>query len=681
MGRSTWRVAPVVDLRAGRSIQGALGACPQHAKSDDDPLDFYEIYRKVAAVYDSDYVQRRSEDLSITLILVSSPLFLTVSRLINSQAGLFSAVSSAFVVDLNSKLDPDPSEDILRAILFTLNQTAILGEHPASSNVYMGPGHGPPGPPGPPGPDGPPGGNSPGMILFTVAAMAIYLSLLTSLLTALLAILLKQGLNLHLVLARGSVIGRCADRQRRYDGLQKWSFVCFDQLLPVLLCSSPICLILGVCARIGRMNCYVSWSVRAFTLLGLAVYFKISFDAAMSLRKHRAPRSTAPPGLRKNVGSRVTAACRSLYERLPRLPALVALRGMWEVTRSRILQVLRWLLPVGIDRRSRRSSLPTVQPTPQEHTSPLITLWGSIQGKIPSLDFHLPRTLPPSTIQDTSPDSTITSPWLAPAALDELQKTNANDVSCVSWILWSITDQQALDAAIQFAGTIQWFEVKLDTKNPYDQIISTLETCFNSTGELYPGSRDRAYYSARAVLWIHTRAMCVSESFALRFPLPTIPYNPTGLDRDLGHLLGMCTSQNTCEILAQMYRITPGFTPAYSQWTSNALLHLSWAKRGVAGMFDSIARDHAGGDWSTVPLNAVLNRLLTWCIFLDWPIDKLVLRVQDKSCVAPCFCPSSRSHRYYQPPLGAGYISIIQSNRFDNPHLPPSTRSSSTHAG
>ena len=650
MGRLTLQVTPVVDLRAGRSVQGAIRACPQHVKNDDDRLDFYAIYREAAAGYDVDYVRRRNEDLSITLILVSSPGFLTVSHLMHSQAGLFSAVSSAFVVDLNSKLEPDPSHEsamLLRAILLTLNHTAIPDDHPPGPNDHMGPD----------GPGGPGGPKGPGLTSCTIAAMAIYLSLLTSLLTALLAILLKQGLNLHLVFARGSVIGRCADRQRRYDGLQKWSFVCFDQLLPVLLCSSPILIILGVCARTIRMNPWVSWSFGVSTVLGLAMYFKISFDAAMSLRKYRAPRSTARPGSRKKAGSRATAvlltiaaACRSFYERLPLHLALVALRHMWEGTRSRILHVLRWLPPVGIGRhsyRSRQPPLPTVRPTPRGPTSLLATVWEKIQCKIIRLALRLPQTPPPSTIQDISPNSTITSPWLAPTALDELQKTNVSDVSCVSWILWSITDQEALDAAIQFAGTVQWFEDKLATTTPYDQILSTLEACFNSTGELYPGSRDRAYYSARAVLWIHTRAMCVSETFALNFPLPTIPYDPKCLDRDLGHLLGVCTSQNTREILAQMYHITPGFTPVYSQWTSNALLHLAWAKRGVPGMFDSIAGDHSRGDWSTVPSSAVLNRLLTWCIFLDWPVDKLVLRIQDKSCVIRYFRHPNRSHCCY----------------------------------
>jgi len=549
----------------------------------------------------------------------------------HSQAGLFSAVSSAFVVDLNSKLGPDSGQesvDLLRKILQTLNHTAIPGEHLSVPNDHhdMGPG----------GPMGPPKG--PDQISFTIAAVAIYLSLLTSLLTALFAILLKQGLNLHLVFAHGSVIGRCADRQRRYDGLQKWSFVCFDQLLPILLCSSPICLIVGVLARTVPVNCYVSWSFRIFTVIGLAMYFKISFDAAMSLRKHRAPRSTATPGLWKKARSRMTAACRSLYERLPSSHAVAVLRHIWEITRSRVLHILHWLPPVGIGRHSRHPPLPMVQPTPREHISPLASLWENIQCKLFRLALRLPQILPPSTIQDTSLNSTATSLWLAPTALDELQKTNANDVSCVSWILWSITDQDVLDAAIQFAGTIQWFEDKLDAKNPYDQILSTLETCFDSTGELYPGSRDRAYYSARAILWIHTRAMCVSETLALRFPLPTIHYDPACLDRDLGHLLGMCTSRDPCEILVQMYHITPGFTPAYLQWTSNALLHLSWARRGVPGTFDAIAGDNAGGCWSTLSLNAVLNRLLAWCIFLDWPIDKLVLRVQDKSCVVRCFC-------------------------------------------
>jgi len=45
--------------------------------------------------------------------------------------------------------------------------------------------------------------------------------------------------------------------------------------------------------------------------------------------------------------------------------------------------------------------------------------------------------------------------WLESTTLATLQKANANDVQCVSWILWNITDPDALDSAFKLAGTVR----------------------------------------------------------------------------------------------------------------------------------------------------------------------------------------------------------------------------------
>jgi hypothetical protein len=121
--------------------------------------------------------------------------------------------------------------------------------------------------------------------------------------------------------------------------------------------------------------------------------------------------------------------------------------------------------------------------------------------------------------------------------LASIRRTNTDDVRCVSWILRSITDPEALDAAIRLAGEIRWFDDGVNVNPPYDLIVSTFEACFDSTGTLYPGSRDRAYYSGRAMMWIHTLAMCKSEEFASTFPLPNTEYTTPAPDPDLEHLL------------------------------------------------------------------------------------------------------------------------------------------------
>jgi len=61
--------------------------------------------------------------------------------------------------------------------------------------------------------------------------------------------------------------------------------------------------------------------------------------------------------------------------------------------------------------------------------------------------------------------------------------------------------------------------IRRNVNPPYDLVVSTFEACFDFTGKLYPGSRDRAYYTGRAMLWIHALAMCKSEEFSDTFPL------------------------------------------------------------------------------------------------------------------------------------------------------------------
>ena len=201
----------------------------------------------------------------------------------------------------------------------------------------------------------------------------------------------------------------------------------------------------------------------------------------------------------------------------------------------------------------------------------LHSLWENTQCRILYAALHLPQTQPLPT--------PITPPaaaplWLTPTALATLCSTNAGDVWCVSWILWNITDPEALDAAIQLAGTVWWFEDGIDVEPPYNQIVSTLKGCFDSNGRIYAGSRDRTYHSVQAVLWIHICAMCASRELAV-YPLPIIAYDTSSLDPDLKYLLEICASKDTSDMLTHMYAANLDATPAYIQWISNALLYFS----------------------------------------------------------------------------------------------------------
>ena len=128
---------------------------------------------------------------------------------------------------------------------------------------------------------------------------------------------------------------------------------------------------------------------------------------------------------------------------------------------------------------------------------------------------------------------------------------------------------------------------------------------------------------------------CVYLESLQRFPLPAITYDTTSLDPDLSCILGVYANQDTPSMIFMMYVIDSEVTPGYFQWISNALLHLSWAKQNTPDTFNLLVQPFWIPTSKTIPLNAVLNRLLTSCIFLCWPIKEELLRVHDKRYTFP----------------------------------------------
>ena len=294
-----------------------------------------------------------------------------------------------------------------------------------------------------------------------------------------------------------------------------------------------------------------------------------------------------------------------------------------------ILAVVVGLLSVYIMHSNRRM-LPVAQ-APQAMLSFLHGLWENSNHETHHQASHSRQAPSLSTIRVGSPTVSATPLWLTPTALATLREENTNDAQCVSWVLWNITNPEALDAAIRLVGMIQWFKDGLDVLPTYDLIVSIFGECFNSNGEVYPGMRDRAYNSLQALLWIRICAMCVSQELAERLLFPTAHYKTNSLDSDLMDLIGILRCQDFPNLIASLHHITPGSTPTHLQWTSNALLHLSWTKQGEPAMFDAVGSCRSRGDQSTVPFNAILNRLLASCIFFGNPIEEEVLKVKDKS--------------------------------------------------
>ncbi|KAG1763874.1 hypothetical protein EDD22DRAFT_802050, partial [Suillus occidentalis] len=169
---------------------------------NDDRSRFWELYKRVAEEHDDDFLERYNSDMDIVLVF----------------SGLFSAVSTTFIVAMESNLSPDPN-DTTHALLTQLVQIG-LGNFTAAGST----------------PVAPASTWSPSTINIRIQSIA-YASLSFSLLAAFGAVLGKQWLGYYKShrYGRGSQEERAKRRQEKFDGIVAWYFDAVVQSFPVLL--------------------------------------------------------------------------------------------------------------------------------------------------------------------------------------------------------------------------------------------------------------------------------------------------------------------------------------------------------------------------------------------------------------------------------------------------------------
>ena len=412
----------------------------------------------------------------------------------------------------------------------------------------------------------------------------MYASLMISLLAAFVAMLGKQWLNRYLRNSGGSMIERCGDRQRKFNGLKRWPLHFFVESLPVMLQAALLFLACGLCRHMWSINTPVACTLISLTGAGVVFYIGVVI-AGMS--SYACPFQT---------------------------PASTALRGPWKKVRRGVVSLtvrFRWVIS-----RTHRMWKRGVQSLFHRQSQPAIPL---------------------EVVRVRRPEPRLESKHIA-----TIRRTNADDVQCVSWIVENITDPEALDAALPLAGEIQWLDCGIDFRPVYYRIVSTFMSCFDPTRTVYPGSRDRAYYSARAMLWIGVLAVSHGPPCGIHNLMPPSKYTTRAPDPDLEHLLGfIALDQGFDSDIEWLLRINPGCTPLHSQWISNLLLYYSQTINIEIdpGLFSG------AHEIKTTPLDAKLNRLLTWCTFLGSPVDSEMLMIQNKSyAISYFFSPGCSLH-------------------------------------
>ncbi|KAJ7113151.1 hypothetical protein C8R44DRAFT_984939 [Mycena epipterygia] len=194
-------------------IHKALEALKPPAPTTDHKTAFWNSYMKLADEHDKELQQKYSTDLDTALIF----------------AGLFSAVSSAFIIQI---------------------QPLIIGTIPA--------------------------------IIVAVQSL-LYLSLFTTLLAALLAVLGKQWIFYYQAAgSRGTIEERGHERQRKLDGLLSWKFDLVLQTFPLLLQLALLLFSVALAVYLWTVHHSIAIIVLTLTSFGFISYISLLGSAIFS---------------------------------------------------------------------------------------------------------------------------------------------------------------------------------------------------------------------------------------------------------------------------------------------------------------------------------------------------------------------------------------------------------------
>ena len=337
------------------------------------------------------------------------------------QAGLFSAVTSAFIIEVSPQLKPDQNEEaatLLRVLVYQADHTAFGDNIPIVPQQWTGPPR----------------------VMVLVQAI-LFGSLATSLFSAFLAMLGKQWLNRYASTdMRGTAIERSQNRQRKLDGIITWYFDHVMESLPLMLQIALLLLGLALSRYLWEVNIVVACVVLGVTSLGVIFYI---FIVIAGTAWESCPYQTPPARI-----LRYTFHCIYLYT--PR-PIHFAISNLIKVSWCCQLPGGWW------------SSLKQ----PWYSMANLITSLTSIALLPVALLVDVSRLVPEIVQALLQDHPTGTSPPLH--VLD--QQTTALDLQCILWIL-----QTSLDKAVHLS-TLKHLEQLMSSPTNFDSTL--VAYCFD----------------------------------------------------------------------------------------------------------------------------------------------------------------------------------------------------------
>ena len=360
---------------------------------------------------------------------------------------MFSAVTAAFITQVDSKLQPDPNDEtaaLLRVLIYKIDNTTF------GDNV-----------PTPPQWTGPP------YTIVQVQAI-LFASLAVSLFSAFLAMLGKQWLNRYESIDTwGSAIERSHNRQQKLDGIIVWYFDHVMGSLPLMLQAALLLFGCALSRYLWGINIIVASVVIGVTSFGLIFYlFILIAGTASESCPYQTPGAHISRHILRRLRRRLLPALHSAFEVIPTVISS-NLSRLYEASWCRHLFSDWWALM-----RQPWHSVINVGYTLRL----FVGLFVAPVRDICCLGREILRSLAASsrTMYHQLIDKVrVTYPWFITTSLRTLDldhRTIMLDLRCISWIL-----RTSLDKAIHLSALKH-----LVLMPELAQFHSTLvEDCFN----------------------------------------------------------------------------------------------------------------------------------------------------------------------------------------------------------
>ena len=376
------------------------------------------------------------------------------------QAGLFSAVSSTFIVNMQSNLSPtasDTTNALLKILVNKIDNTTFPPQE-AALPLWTGP-------------------SSTTIWIQTLA----YTSLSSSLLAAFGAVLAKQWLG-HFKTSRfgrGALHERCERRQRKLDGLESWHFSTILATLPIFLQLSLLFFGIALAGNIWTLQHTVASVIMATTAFGLIFYF---FTVVSSLKSpdcpFQTPVSTVLQHALHYLASFRTEA-RKTWEGRPKT---------WGDFLDRLREAARRAIYIG---RSKITWL--LMHFVSYHSQFVSALRRSFRSGVNDPEAAGVVEPPETTGECTEKwDLSILDPPV------EIAQSCAIQSRAVRWIIETSTDMDNIAAAAGMVPEIEWTAAEGVTEM-LDRLKNHLYACFDPIWVILPLAQARAVACLKAI--------------------------------------------------------------------------------------------------------------------------------------------------------------------------------------